>query len=111
MDFVRTGVAMGAAGSETTGDATNNHVFTNDGRTILHVRNSAGTATRNITLVLGVNQIDGQTAPNPAVAIAVNSSKTVGPFPQAIYNQSADAGKCYVNVDHADLRIQALRLP
>lgn len=111
VDLVRTGTATGAAGSEVTGDAANNHTFTNDGRVCLLARNSAGTATRNVTNVIAQNSIDGQTVTNPTVAVPVNSAKVIGPFPPALYNPPTDPGQCYINVDHADLKLQAFRIP
>src|SRR6476659_1893090 len=99
-DAVRTGTALGAAGTEVTGDASNNHIMSNDGNVVLLARNSAATATRNVTLVIAQNAIDGQTVSNPSVAVPINSSKIIGPFPTSIYNNlsGADNGQMYINV-------------
>jgi len=103
----RTGLVTGSTGSEVTGDSANNHSFINDGKTFLHVRNSAATATRNVTLVIAQPGPDGATVTNPSVAVPISSEKVIGPFPQAIYNQPD--GTCYINVDNAELRLQAIQ--
>jgi len=110
-DLVRTGTGIGAAGTEVTGDATNQHMFLNNGREFLLARNSSGATTRNVTLV-PAQTVDGQAVAGIGIAVLLSSTKVIGPFPPGIYNQisGADIGKCYFNVDHADLRFQVFRV-
>src|SRR3990170_4344540 len=94
VDVARTGTGVGLSGSETTGDVANNHVFTNDGRTVLAVRNVDGSVSRNVTLVISFTG-DGQAVTNPTVAVVAGGGmKLIGPFPPNLYNQGsgADAG-------------------
>ena len=112
-DVVRTGTAIGSAGSEVTGDSSQNHIITNTGDVFVIARNSAATSTRNVTPVRAQNAIDGVTVTDNAVAVPISSSKILGPFQPSIYNNlsGADIGKMYLNVDHADLKLQAFRVP
>jgi len=107
-DVVRAGVAPP---TEVTGDAANNHIVTNDGRVFLVARNSAATTTRNVTIQTP-GTVDGLAVADRVVAVPISSSKYIGPFPTATYNQSgSDQGKLYVDVDNAELRLLAFRLP
>jgi hypothetical protein len=105
---VRTGLALGSAGSETNGDATNHHSFSNTGREVILARNS-GASTRNVTLEV-VADVDGGTVTNPVVSIAAGVTKAIGPFPRAKYEQTADPPKVYFRVDHAEVKLQVVQV-
>lgn len=95
--------------TEVNADTVNNHECDWGATVILVARNSAATATRTVTLVLPPEAtIDGQAPANRTVAVPISTSRYIGPFPQ-IYRTSD--GKIHVNVDHADLRLVALRVP
>jgi hypothetical protein len=112
------GTLIGAAGTEVAGDATNGHSITNDGSVYVIARNSGGT-TRNIGFLLTQTTVDGVavtagsigpgTPPVVASSVATATSRSFGPFPIAQFGQTAD-GKLYVNVDHAELKLQAFHL-
>lgn len=97
----RAGVANA---SEVTGDTTNGHSFNNDGRVWLEARNSAGTATRNVTLHLATT-VDGQTVADRTIPVPINSTKKVGPFPTDTYGATVT-----FDVDNAELRLATYHL-
>lgn len=105
--LTRVGTALGAAGTEVTGDATNQHFLVNTETTFIIARNSGGSP-RTVTLMLG-QTLDGQAPTNRTVSVAAGTSQIIGIFPPNLYNQPTDAGRAWINVDHADLRLQAYR--
>ncbi len=109
--IARTGTPVGSGATEVSGDATNNHYMANSGVEWLHVRNSGGTS-RTVTLVIGVT-VDGAAVVNPTVAVPGNTSRIIGPFPEAFYDQLSgdEQGNLQFNVDHADLKLMAFKLP
>ena len=113
-EATRAGVGIGTPqGTEVTGDNANNHSFLNDGKTILVVRATA-TAANTLTLVLAAGGPDGATVTNPAATAGLLDTSgdmfILGPFPPAIYNQPSDPGRCYFNVNNANLKIQAIHV-
>ena len=111
-DIDRAGSAnVGTAGTEVTGDPSNNHdAIAGDGVIVL-VRNSSGTTARVVTEVIQ-DQIDGQAVTNRTVSVPANGHKIIGPFSQEyLVKSGADKGKIYLNADNADLRFQAFKLP
>jgi hypothetical protein len=95
--------------TEVNADTVNNHEFDWGPTVILVARNSAATATRNVTLVFPPEaSVDGQAPTNRVVGVPVSTSRYIGPFPQ-IYRTTD--GKVHINVEHADLRLVALRVP
>jgi hypothetical protein len=101
-EITRAGVAPGA---EVTGDAVNNHSFTNDGKVFLLARNSAATATRTVTLRIA-QTVDSQTVTSRTVAVPISVSRYVGPFPTDVWGQTV-----LIDVDHADLKLSTYHLP
>ena len=99
----RTLTLIGSGGAEVTGDAANEHDFTNDGNTILVVRNS-GVTSRTVEIVVQ-QTVDGQTPAVKSLTLANAAHFVVGPFSPTWYNV---AGKVQVNVDHAEVMFQAL---
>ena len=99
----RTLTLIGSGGSEVTGDAANEHDFDNDGNTVLVVRN-AGSTSRTVEIVVQ-QTVDGQTPPVKSLTLANAAHFVVGPFSPTAYNI---AGKVQVNVDHTEVRLQAL---
>lgn len=91
----RTGKALTDAG--TAGDATNHHEFTNNGSTILRVKNT-NAATRDVTLNIARTVDDRVPAARVVTVAATTGDVLIGPFPVADYgtlatfNLSADAG-------------------
>lgn len=101
-EITRAGVAPAA---EVTGDATNNHSFSNDGEVFLLARNSAATATRTVTLRIA-QTVDNQAVTSRTVAVPISVSRYIGPFPTDVWGQTVN-----VDVDHADLKLSAYHVP
>ena len=87
--------------SETNGDATENHTFVNDGRTIILARNS-GAGARTITFRVA-QILDGLTAATRVVSIPAGASRYFGPFPTDVYGTLTQ-----IDVEHAEIKLSAL---
>lgn len=96
--ITRAGVA---APAETNGDATNNHVISNNGRVILLVRNSGSTVARTVTLRLP-GLTDGQAITPRTVSVPISTSRYIGPFPTDDYGTSLQ-----IDVDNSELKLLA----
>ncbi len=96
--ITRAGVA---APTEANGDPTNGHVISNNGRTILLVRNS-GTTDRTVTLRLP-GLTDGQSITPRTVTVPASATRYIGPFPTDAYGTQLQ-----VDVDNAELKLGAL---
>lgn len=96
----RDGIDMGTA---TTGDATNNHVVANDGKTGIIVKNTGATA-RVVTFKL-FKTVDGQSITPRAKSIAAGATMLFGPFPTDHYGAQLE-----IDVAHAELTLQAVRV-
>jgi len=99
--------------SEVTADPTNDHSFLNNGRTILQVRNTAGSS--KTFDVVTPNTVDGLAVSDRTVTVAAGKTVYVGPFPRSIYSgtdQDNSGERCLVNVPAAetDLRFKAYRI-
>ncbi len=107
----RAGALLGALGTEVTGDATNNHVMKNTGVEWLTLRNS-GASTRTVTISIP-KKVDGQTVPARTVTLLANEHKVAGPWPEGTYDQTSgtEQGEMHVDVDHAEVMLQAWRTP
>lgn len=103
---VEAGVAYPAA---TAGDATNDHSFTNDSRTILIFKNT-GAGSQTLT-VLTSQQINGLDVADRDYVVAAGAKRTAGPFPPQLYGQSTDSFKVWVNVAETTWEIEALSIP
>jgi hypothetical protein len=97
---VRAGVVLPTA---TTGDATNNHAVTNDGRVALIVKNT-GASTRTVTFYT-TKVIDGLTPPTRAETVAAGEEQLFGPFDATVYGTTLN-----VDVTHAELTLRAIRI-
>lgn len=97
----RDGMDMGAP---TTGDATNGHVVANDGKTALLVKNTGATLARTVTFKL-FKTVDGQAVTPRAESVPIGATYLFGPFPVESYG-----GYLEVDVSHAELTVQALRV-
>ena len=106
----RSGVLLGSLGTEVDGDSVNGHYFENTGKEFLTLRNNAGT-TRTVTLKVGAT-VDGQAVVDPTVTLLANEHKIVGPFPEGIYDQTSgdELGNVQIDVDHADVKLQAWKV-
>lgn len=98
--IIRGGVANA---TPVTGDATNNHVVINDGKTWIEVENTGATS-RNLTINI-TKTVDGQTPPARVFAIAAGAKRRLGPWPTSIYSATLN-----VDVAHAELVIAAYTL-
>lgn len=103
VDFA--GVLQPAA---TAGDATNDHYFENDGRTILQVKNTSGGAL-SVTFDV-VLDYAGRTFPDEATSIPAGETWYFGPFARAVYGQSADSNRVWVNITSSSFEFRAFRL-
>lgn len=99
--MARTAIAVqpvnqtGVAPTYAAADSANGMSFTNDGRTVLHVKNG-GASPITVTIV-SVPCSHGRTG-DISVTIANGAEKIIGVFDKALFNQSgADAGKVFVN--------------
>ncbi|MET0416060.1 MAG: hypothetical protein ABW022_08570 [Actinoplanes sp.] len=89
--------------AETNGDVANNHSVSNDGRTVLLIRNNGATPRTASFRLAGA--VDGQAITAKTVTVPATSSRYVGPFDTTRYGTTMQ-----VDVDHADLRLSALRI-
>lgn len=97
--FVRAGTALT---TPTTGDATNNHYMTNDGRTVILVKNTnAGSTARVVTINIS-QTVDGQAVAAVTHSLAAGASAFYGPFDHAIYGNPVN-----IDVAHAELVLSA----
>lgn len=92
-DSVRAGLDLTA--SKTTVVVANTYLMPNDGRTVLHVNNTTGST--NVTTIDTPNSVDGLAIANRTVSQATAKDYVIGPFPPAIYNNSA--GKVSITFD------------
>jgi hypothetical protein len=106
-DVTRSGVALPAA---TTGVA-DGHMFLNDGNVIIQVANGDGAGAQVLTIQIP-GLVDGLAVTARTVSIPLSSSKSIGPFPQSIYNQTD--GKVYIDYpagEHAHFATNVIRVP
>lgn len=96
----RAGTTLPAA---TAGDAVNGNSITNDGRTVLIVKNT-GASSRTITFQTNV-KVDGLTAPIRSETIPAGETQVFGPFSPNDYGSTLA-----FNVDNAELTVQAVRV-
>lgn len=89
------------APTETSGDATNNHVVSNNGKMFLEVRNSGSTVARTITFRFP-GLVDGQAVTPRAISIPISTTRRFGPFPTGDYSSLLQ-----VDVDNAELKLLA----
>lgn len=96
----------------TDADATNNHEFVNDGKTLLLVRNR-NAAGRTATIVSVADPLSGRTGDKVRTVAATTGQSVAGPFEPRIWNQSD--GKVQVNVSasasSSDYQLAAVRIP
>jgi len=109
--ITRAGALLGSLGSEVTGDAANNHTMKNSGVEVLGLRNN-GATTRTVTIPTP-KTVDGLAIADRTVQLLANEHKIVGPFPEGTYDQASgtEQGQMHIDVDHADVRLQAWRIP
>ncbi|MEU9245859.1 hypothetical protein [Streptomyces sp. NPDC048385] len=96
--ITRAGVA---AGTEASGDPTNNHTIPNNGKMVLQVRNSGSTVARTVTFRFP-GLVDGQAVTPRAVSIPTSATRWFGPFPTGDYGS-----QLLVDVDNAELKLTA----
>jgi len=103
----RAGVVIGATAVtpvEVTGDSTNHHSISgNDGRVIVHFRNTGG-GTVNLTLLPGVTS-PGFAFPNRTITRVGNGDLLIGPFPPSMFGETVN-----INTDSASCKFRAYRL-
>jgi hypothetical protein len=72
------------------------HMFANDGRQLLHVKNS-DVADRTLTFPTPATQ-DGLAIADQAVTVPAGGEQFIGPFPGRTFNQSGvDAGRVHID--------------
>jgi hypothetical protein len=98
----RSGTTLPAA---TAGDATNGNSIANDGRTILIVKNTNAASTSRTITFATVRSVDGLVAPTRSETLAAGETQVFGPFPATDYGSTLA-----INVDNAELTIQAVRV-
>ena len=104
---LRGGVVIGATSSspsEVNGDVGNGHSISgNDGRIVLHARNSAA-GTITLTLLPGVT-IDGFTMPSRVISRVNAGDVLIGPFPPSMFSETVN-----FDVNSANWRLRAYKL-
>lgn len=102
-------VIAGLAPSYSTGDQPNGHDFTNDGRILLHVKNSGGSPC--VVTALTPRKVSGVDISDPTVSIpATTGDRMIGPFDPATFNQ-AD-GRVYIDLStDTGVTLAAIKLP
>jgi len=88
------------------------HMFLNNGRVILHVKN-ADTAAKTVTIVSVPEPIFGRLG-DVAVSVPAGSEMLIGPFQPDGFNQrsGADKGKVYVNYSAVtNVTVGAIQMP
>lgn len=107
-DLSETGLLIGASGTEVNGDTVNGHEYVNGDNVNLLVRNSDASS-HNVTFITA-QIVDGLAVADRTVAIAAGAHRAFRVCPANVYDQSgADRGKVFIDVDHATLRLQAIR--
>jgi hypothetical protein len=91
----RAGVAPPA---QTNADATNNHLFVNNGSTWLEIV-SSDAGSQHVDFSLVTQTVDGVTVPPKTVTIAAGATVLVGPWPANLYNQAAVAAEGTITSD------------
>lgn len=99
--FQRSGTDMPVA---LAGDVVEGNTMDNDGRTGLIVTNTSVSTVHNVTFTL-FRTVDGQAVAPRVEAVPAGQSQGFGPFLAADYG-----GKLAINVDHAELKLQAVRI-
>ena len=94
------------------GDATNDHSFTNDGRTFLRVKNT-GAGAQTITIITSqvVGPLGDLAVADRAISVPASAIRYIGPFSSSLYGQPSDSGKVWVDVAETTWELQALSLP
>ncbi|WP_369147026.1 hypothetical protein [Streptomyces sp. R44] len=96
----RAGVAL----TSTPGDATNNHIMVNDGKTVILVKNTGSTVARVITFKIS-KKVDGQVVTARTASLVAGEQKLFGPFSTDEYG-----GRMEIDVAHAELTLTPIKL-
>lgn len=80
----------------TAADATNDHEFTNDGRTVLYVENTGAGAVA-VTIPMVADTFGRSGSKGPTTVPATTGRTVFGPFDPTVFNQST--GKVNVDID------------
>jgi hypothetical protein len=94
--------SSGITPAYSTPDTVNGNMFSNDGQTILHVKNASG-GSINVTLTTP-NAPDGNAVADKIVAVPAGAERMISNLSPAIYSQpgsSTDVGYCYVDFSSA----------
>lgn len=101
---VNTPTRDGVALTSTAGNATDNHVMTNDGRTAILVKNTGATVARVVTFKIS-KTVDGQAVAARTASLVAGEQKLFGPFDVADYG-----AKMQIDVAHAELTLTPIAL-
>ncbi|MFC8583247.1 hypothetical protein ACFUGD_01515 [Streptomyces sp. NPDC057217] len=96
----RSGVAL----TTTPGNATDNHVLVNDGRTVLLIKNTGSTVARIVTFKIS-KKVDGQAVEARTASLVAGEQKLFGPFSVDEYG-----GRMEIDVAHAELTLTPIKL-
>ncbi|MFB7823897.1 hypothetical protein [Streptomyces hydrogenans] len=96
----RAGVAL----TSTPGNATDNHVMSNDGRTAILIKNTGSTVARTVTFRFA-RKVDGQAVTSRTASLVAGEQKLFGPFDVQDYG-----AKMQIDVDHAELTLTPIKL-
>lgn len=100
-EFARAGVAPA---TPVTGDPTNGHSVVNDGKVVLLVANSAGSAGTVTVVTPGTS--DGLAVADLTVSVPASGSRYIGPFDEETFGHSM-----VVNVTATTLTLSAYHMP
>lgn len=110
-EVTRQGVNITPGTGETTPDAVDGAMFTNDGRVVLSARNTGAGA--HVVTIQTPAKVAGLDVADLQVTVPAGATILIGPFPTSVFNQTAgpDVGMVYVNADgtQTEMRYRALR--
>ena len=111
------GADLTSAGMTTaTGTTTGSDTCSNDGRTMLRVKNSSAANSYALS-VTGQQTVEGQAVAALSATIAVSADRLIGPFPTLVFNDASKkivwtyaTGGAGSPAIATDLKVQCLRL-
>ena len=111
------GADLTAAGMTTaTGTTTGGDTCSNDGRTMLRIKNSSAANSYAVS-VTGQQTVEGQAVAALSAAVAVSADRLIGPFPTLVFNDASKkivwtyaTGGAGSPAIATDLKVQCLRL-
>lgn len=93
----------------TQGNSTDNHTMVNEGKTLLTIANTSGSAV-TLTVVSIADPVTGRTG-DIAVSVANNTTRLFGPFPKYLFNQAGNVVNINVSAGGSSVLLTAIQLP